>query len=125
MEELSKQSVKQLFTCVLQHMKCIEIRIQYAKALTSQKQKYALDQSMKRIQSAMTSLYDLLPNSQAVMEVKKELDKSDMVYVMLLTEQLSQLQGDDMENVIDLVQNYVDNKYGKEQMSSNGEDSLS
>lgn len=110
---LSEQSAGQLFTCILQHLKCIEVRLEYAKATTSQKQKYALGNAATKVKIAIDHLCDLLPNSDAVLEVKKELDKANLVYVMLLTEQLSHLNDDDLEEVVELIENHINNKYKK------------
>lgn len=111
MQELSEKSLGNLFTTILQHMKCIELRIECAKATTTQKQKYVLSNIQNKIQVAINHLCDLLPDSKMVLDVKKELDKSDLVYVMLITEQLMQLGEDDLEEVVELVQNYINNKY--------------
>jgi hypothetical protein len=108
---LSEQSAGELFTCVLQHLKCIEVRLEYAKATTSQKQKFALGNAAKKVSVAINHLCDLLPSSDAVLEVKKELDKANLVYVMLLTEQLSRLSDDDLEDVIQIIETHINNKY--------------
>lgn len=108
---MNNQSVGELFMCVMQHMKCIEVRLDFAKAVTSQKQKYALGQALKKVESAISTLCDLLPNSETVMQVKKELDKADLVYVMLLTEQLLKLKNDDLEEVVTMVEEYINKKY--------------
>ena len=110
---LSEQSAGELFTCVLQHLKCIEIRLECAKATTSQKQKFALSNAVRKVKIAIDHLCDLLPNSDAVLEVKKELDKANLVYVMLLTEQLINLSDEDLEEVIELIETHINNKYKK------------
>jgi hypothetical protein len=50
------------------------------------------------------------------MEVKKELDSEHLVYIMLLTEQLFDLGSDDLEEVIELIDNHINKKYGKGEM---------
>lgn len=125
MSELSENSVTQLFTTVLQHAKCIEVRIDYAKAITSQKQKYALQGAMNKVNAAINHICGLLPNSEAVLKVKKDLDRADLVYVMLITEQLMRLPQEDMEDLVEVIQKFIDERYGKEdQMSSNGENQV-
>jgi hypothetical protein len=109
--ELSNDTIGELFMNVLQHMKCIEIRIDFAKNLTSQKQKYALDLSLKKIKSAIDNLCDLLGDSSMVLKVKKELDKSDMVYVMLLTEKFSNLTPDELEEIDEILEDYINKKH--------------
>lgn len=124
-EVLSENSVTQLFTTVLQHAKCIEVRIDYAKAITSQKQKYALQGAMTKINAAINNICHLLPDSDAVLRVKRELDKADLVYVMLITEQLMRLPSNDMEDLVELIQNFIDERYGKEdKVPSIGEDQV-
>lgn len=118
-EVLNDTSVSQLFETVLQHAKCIETRIEFAKAITSQKQKYVLGNVMNKITSAINNICDLLPDSNAVLKIKKRLDDADLVYVMLLTEQLMKIKPDDMEEVVDLLDDYLKNKYDNDQMQSN------
>ena len=91
-------------------MKCIEVRLDYGRAVTTQKQKYAIGQAMRKVDSAITGLMDLLPDSSAVLQVKKELDKTDLVYVMLLTEKFSQLTQRELEEVDVLLDSYIKNK---------------
>ena len=47
------------------------------------------------------------------MEVKKELDDEHLVYIMLLTEQLFDLGSEDIEEIIELIDNHLNKKYGK------------
>ena len=110
MSALSDQTLGELFSTVLQHIKCIEVRVECAKALTSQKQKYALNQAMIRSQGALNIICDLLGDSSMVLKVKEQLNKADLVYVMLLTEQLTKLNSDELEEVVTLIDNYLKNK---------------
>jgi hypothetical protein len=110
-ERLSEKAIAQLFETVLQHAKCIEIRVDYARALTTQKQKHALTQALNKINSAINSICDLLPNSDAVLTIKKELDKVDLVWVMVLTEQLSRIPASNMEEVVDIIDKYLIEKF--------------
>jgi len=111
-----EDSVGSVFKSVLQHLKCIEVRLDCAKALTSQKQKYALGNAVQKVKLAINHICDLLPNSKGAMEVKKELDSEHLVYIMLLTEQLFDLGSDDLEDIIELVDNHINKKYGKGEM---------
>lgn len=113
MNGLSEQGAKELFKTVLQHMKCIEIRIEFAKGYTTQKQKYALSNAIRKVEGAINHICDLLPNSDAVLQVKKDLDKSELVYVMVFTEQLMRGNEDDLEHIATMIEDYMDNKYGK------------
>lgn len=111
---LSETSVKQLFETVLQHAKCIEVRIECAKALTSQKQKYALASAMNKVQGAINAICDLLPDSDSVLKIKKTLDDPNLVYVMLLTEQLLRVKDQEhIEELVDLIDKFLMSKYGE------------
>jgi hypothetical protein len=113
MSKLQKDTVGELFMNVMQHMKCIEVRLAYAKAATSQKQKYALNNAVTKVNSAINHICDLLGNSDMTMAVKKDLEKVDLVYVMVLTEQLFKMTNDDLEKVTDMIDQYLNEKYGQ------------
>ena len=97
---------------LMQHMKCIEVRLDYAKASTSHKQKYAINNAVQKTRAAINHICDLLGDSDQVLKIKKDLDKVDLVYVMVLTEQLFNLPGEDMENITEMIDEYLTNKYG-------------
>lgn len=114
MSELRRDTVRELFKNLLQHMKCIEVRLDYAKAATSQKQKYAISAAVGKVKAAINTICDLLGDSNMVLQVKKELDKTDLVYVMLLTEQLSDVPAEDLEEISEMIDNYLTQKYATE-----------
>jgi hypothetical protein len=114
MSELSKESIGDLFMCVLEHMKCIEIRIDYARCASTQKQKYALGNAVRKVQSAINHICDLLGDSGMALKVKKQLDKTDIMYVMLLTEKYSRLPVEDLEQLDTIMEDYLKNKYGQD-----------
>lgn len=111
MSELRKDTIGELFMNLLQHMKCIEVRLEYAKAATSQKQKYAIDNAVRKVKVAINHICDLLGDSNQVMMVKSELDKVDLVYVMVLTEQLFSTPKEDMEIISEMIDKYLSDKY--------------
>jgi len=62
------------------------------------------------MKGAINSLCDLLPDSDVVLKVKKDLDNTDLVYVMLLTEKFSRLTAEELEEVDELLENFILNK---------------
>ena len=123
---LPNDTVGELFMSVLQHMKCIETRLDFAKATTTQKQRYALNNAVQKVKVAINHICDLLGDSNMVLQVKKELDKSDLVYVMLLTEKFSSMTAEDLEEVDTLIEDFINNKYGEAtQVPADGEEHLS
>jgi hypothetical protein len=71
--------------------------MEYAKVNTSQKQKYVLTKAINKVESAVDSICDLLPNSESALQVKKELNQSELVYVMVYTEQLMKANKDEKD----------------------------
>jgi len=114
MSELKKETVGELVRNLMQHFKCIEIRLEYAKAATSQKQKYAINNAVMKTKSAINHMCDLLGDSGQVMKIKSDLDKIDLVHVMVLTEQLFSLPTEIMEEVTEVIDKYLMDKYGSE-----------
>lgn len=114
MSELKEQTIRELFMNLMQHLKCIEIRLEYAKAITSQKQKYAINLALTKARGAINNICDLLGSSDQVLQVKKELENVNLVYVMLLTEQLCKVASNDMEEVAEIIDKYLIDKYGSE-----------
>jgi hypothetical protein len=111
MSEMKTDSIAQLFMTVLQHMKCIEVRMDYAKVNTMQKQKMVLANSIQKVRVAINDICSLLPDSDKVIQIKKELDKSNLVYVMVFTEQLMRAKEEDLEVLASMIENYLDEKY--------------
>lgn len=111
MSEMKTDSIAQLFMTVLQHMKCIEVRMDYAKVNTTQKQKMVLANSIQKVRVAINDICSLLPDSDKVIQIKKELDKSNLVYVMVFTEQLMRAKEEDLEVLASMIENYLDEKY--------------
>lgn len=114
MAELSRDTIGELFMNLLQHLKCMEVRLDYAKAASTQKQKYAIGKAFTKAQGAINDICDLLGNSDMVAKVKKELDKTDLVYIMTLTEQLFRMKEEDLEKVTDMIDEYLKEKYEPE-----------
>lgn len=111
--ELSRDTMGGLFMNLMQHLKCIEVRLDYARAASSQKQKYAINNALNKARGAINAICDLLGDGAQVQMVKKELDKVDLVYIMLLTEQLFELKEEDMQEITELIDNYLKQKYGE------------
>lgn len=111
-QELSKDTVGELFMNLLQHMKCMEVRLDYARAASTQKQKYAINNSLLKVKSAINHICDLLGDSSMVLEIKKNLDKADLVYLMVITEQLFALPEEDLQEITDMIETHINQKYG-------------
>lgn len=112
-KHLEQDTIGELFMTVMQHMKCIETRLDFARVQTSQKQKYALGNAVQKVRVAIDHLCGLLGNTQMTLEVKKQLDKADLVYVMLLTEKFSSVPPEDLEEIDTMIEDYLIKKYGE------------
>lgn len=112
MSELRRDTVGELFMNIMQHMKCIEVRLDYAKAATTQKQKYAINNALTKVKAAINHVCDLLGDSNMVIKVKKDLDQADLVYIMVLTEQLFSIPTEDLEQITEMIDQHLTTKYG-------------
>jgi hypothetical protein len=110
-QELKKDTIGELFKNLLQHMKSMEVRLEYAKIFTSQKQKYAINNALNKVRGAINNVCDLLGSSEMVLQVKKDLENADLVYVMLLTEQLLELSSEDLGEITDMIEEHINKKY--------------
>jgi hypothetical protein len=106
--------IAELFKNVLQHLKCIQVRMEYQKVNTTQRQKHVLNSAIIKVEHAINSICGLLPDSDSALLIKKELDKSDLVYVMIFTEQLMRAQEEDLEPIASMVEDYLNKKYGEQ-----------
>lgn len=113
MSELNNDTVGQLFMNILQHMKCIEIRLDYAKCLSQKQQKHVINQALTKTKSGIDQICSLLPNSDMVLKIKNDLEKTDLVYVMLATELLFNLPSEDLTHITEYIDEYMNKKYGK------------
>lgn len=95
-------------------MKCIELRLEVAKCQTMKKQKFALGNAMQKVKVAIDHVCGLLESSQMVLEIKEELNNTDLVYVMVLTERFSGMKPEDLEEIDDMIESYITKKYGEE-----------
>jgi hypothetical protein len=111
-QQLSNDTLGELYKNLLQHMKCIEVRLDYAKVVTSHKQKHTINIALTKMRSAIDNVCDILGDTNKILKVKKELDKADLVYIMLLTEQLFCIPPNDLEELTDLIEKHLNDKYG-------------
>lgn len=107
-------SIGDLFKTILQHMKCIQVRIEYEKIHTTQRQKQVLGNAIIKVDSAINNICQLLPDSDKALQIKKELDKPELVYVMIFTEQLMRAHEEDLEPIAQMIEEYLNKKYGIE-----------
>lgn len=116
---MEEKPIHNLIGYLLQHTKCMEIRLEYATAQTSQYQKHILKKATDKVKSALETIFTLFPDKASIEHSKKVLDRADIVNVMLITEELLKVPEEDIENIVDIINNYLDNKYGKREVQNN------
>jgi hypothetical protein len=109
--QLNENQVTDLFVHVLEHLRCIEIRIQAAKGITTKNQKHALGKALKNAQLAIDNVCGILPDTKSVVNVKNYLERADLVYLMLITEQVFRVPPEDVEIIVELIENHINTKY--------------
>jgi len=82
--------------------------------------KYRINQCINKVSSAIDGICSLTKNEDVVRLVKKELEKADLVYHMVLAEQLYDADEETLREVTDLIDNYLLEKEKKK----NGKDKM-
>lgn len=96
-----------LIKCLLIHMKSIQIRMQYTTHQFKGDSKYRINQSINKVSSAIDGICSLSKNKDVITLIKKELEKTDLVYHMVLAEQLYDADEQTLMEVTDLIDNYL------------------
>jgi hypothetical protein len=109
-----------LVKCLLIHMKSIQVRMQYTTHQFKGDSKYRINQCINKVSSAIDGICSLTKNEDVVRLVKKELEKADLVYHMVLAEQLYDADEETLREVTDLIDNYLLEKEKKK----NGKDKM-
>jgi predicted ABC-type ATPase len=112
MDVLSESGISELFMCVLQHLKCIEVRIEAAKTATSHRQKQTLNKAYNSAQNSIEQICTLINNKESINEIKTFLSRSDLLYLMLITEQLFKFPPESLEEILDVIEKYYNDNYG-------------
>lgn len=113
-EEKRNKQVGSLLGFLLQHMKCMESRLECAKMFTNRQEKYVLTTALNRVQSGINTIYSFLPPA-TVDKAKKALDRPDLVYMMVVMEELMMIPPDEIEEVVDLINKFRTEKYGEKE----------
>lgn len=118
-EQQRNKTVGSLLSFLLQHMKCMESRIEFTKALTNKQEKYVLTTALNRINSGFNAIFSLIPDS-TVAEIKQKLERPDLVYMMVIMEEMMQIPVGDIEEVVELINDFIQKKYGQEEEPMSG-----
>lgn len=108
-----EDSIGQLTRFLLYHFKSIEVRLQYSKVINEFRfdDKKKLNLAITKVAGGINEFLSIVKNEKLVTAIKKELDGADLVYVLTLTEQLFDLKSEDLEEITDMIDNYLKLKY--------------
>jgi len=95
-----------LVKCLLIHMKSIQTRMEYSTHDFKGDSKYKINLCIKKVASAIDGICSLTKNQEVIRLVKKELEKADLVYHMVLAEQLYDANEETLKEVTDLIDDY-------------------
>lgn len=73
--------------------------------------KQRINKAINKVKLAIDDVCNLTDNQEVIRNIKKNLDKTDLVYYMTLTEQLFNLSEDDLEDVTNIIDEYLEKKY--------------
>lgn len=118
-EQQRNKTVGSMLSFLLQHMKCMESRIEFTKVLTNKQEKYVLTTALSRINSGFNAIFSLIPKA-TVIEIKQKLERPDLVYMMVIMEEMMQIPVGDIEEVVELINDFIHKKYGEKEEPMSG-----
>ena len=101
-------------------MKSIHTRMDYSTHDFKGDSKYRIKAAIRKVESAIDDVCGLSRNPEVIRLVKKELEKVDLVYHMVLAEQLYDADEQTLIEVTDLIDNYLLEKRSR----ADGEDKM-
>ncbi|HEY4062316.1 MAG TPA: hypothetical protein VGM30_10470 [Puia sp.] len=114
-----QESIGLLIRYVLYHFKSIEERLSWSKATNGfiQQDKHTLNKAIQKVVSAIEDVLTIVRNPELIRAMRAEINKQDLAYYMVLTEQLFDLKEEDLVSITDLIDQYLKQKYGLEDLS--------
>lgn len=105
-----------LVRCLLIHMKCIEVRMKYSTHQFKGDSKYKIGGCINKVKKAIDGICDLANNPEAVRLIQRELERADLVYHMVLAEQMYNATEQTLREVTDLIDEYLIKKENEEKL---------
>ena len=102
-----------LIRTILYHIKSIEHRITYYKAINNFKQndKHKINNAINKVKLAINEIISIVNDKEIIDLIKKNLESTDIIYSSLLLEQMYSLSSDDLGEITDLIDEYLHKKY--------------
>ena len=103
-----------LLRTLLYHSKSIEHRLQFYKDSTNQlihNDKKILTNSIHKVNIAIDNIIGIVRDKKVTELIKKEVESIDVTYISVILEQLYDLPLEDLENITDLIDDYLNKKY--------------
>lgn len=111
------ESVGFLLRYILYHFKSIEERLNWSKAIHKFKQndKHTINKAIQKVAAGINDLISIVHRESPalVTAIKADVQKTELVYYMTLTEQLFDLREEDLDQITDMIDTYLKNKYYK------------
>lgn len=92
-------------------MKSIQVRMLWSTHDFKGDSKQCINKAINKVKLAIDDVCNLTDNQEVIRTIKQELEKADLVYYMTLTEQLFDLPAEDLQEVTDLIDDYLKKKY--------------
>lgn len=93
--------------CLLIHMKSIQVRMQYTTHMFKGDSKHKVNLCINKVEAAINGIIALANNPEMTLQIKKALDKADLVYHMVLAEQLYDINEETLVEITDLIDDYL------------------
>lgn len=115
-----KNSIGFLIRYLLYHERSIEERLAWSSAINGfiQQDKYRINRSIQKVKSAIEDVLAVVRDPVLVRAIRTEINKPDLANYMELTEQLFDLNDEDLAAITDLITYYLNTKYGQQQSTA-------
>jgi hypothetical protein len=107
------ESIGLLIRYIFYHFKSIEARLEGSRAIDGfiQQDKQRINMAITKVASGINQLLSVVRDQDLIRRMKADADKPDLAYYMVLTEQLFDLKEDDLMEITDMIDEYLQKKY--------------
>jgi hypothetical protein len=111
-----KDTVSRLVMTLLYHFKSVEHRLEWSKAIDKfhGRDKLTINNAINKVRTAINDVASMAKTPEQTRQIKATLlDDDRMVLFMTLVEQMFDQPIEDLQEITDLIDHYLQNKYEK------------
>lgn len=96
---------------ILYHFKAIQERFINSKAGFKENDKYIIQKQIDKVEVAIENFISIVKERAIADGIKRSLERKDLVCLMTLIEQLMDLPDEDLEDITDLIDDFLKKKH--------------